>query len=85
MQLPDKVWPKCIQVQGKHNRQGDLFLMEGAEAKEHLGLDKNTPVPMVRALPWKVPWANGPRPKRSACANEVDSYINGKVNENAIT
>src|ERR1700722_10031857 len=46
MQLPDKVWPMCIQVQGKHDRQGDLFMMEGAECKEHRGLDKNSPIPM---------------------------------------
>jgi hypothetical protein len=46
MQLPDKVWPMCVQNQGKSGRQGDLFLMEGAESKEHKGLDKNTPVPM---------------------------------------
>jgi len=46
MQLPDKVWPMCIQNQGKSGRQGDLFLMEGAESKEHKGMDKNTPVPM---------------------------------------
>ncbi len=46
IQPPDKVWPQCVQVQGKHDRQGDLFLMEGAEAKEHKGMDKNTPVPM---------------------------------------
>src|ERR1039457_5128302 len=41
IQPGDKVWPQCIQVQGKHDRQGDLFCMEGAEAKEHKGLDKN--------------------------------------------
>jgi hypothetical protein len=46
MQLPDKVWPMCIQNQGKTRRQGDLFLMMGAEAKEHKGMDANTPVPM---------------------------------------
>jgi hypothetical protein len=46
MQLPDKVWPMCIQNQGKSGRQGDLFVMAGAECKEHRGLDKNTPVPL---------------------------------------
>ncbi len=45
MQLPDQVWPRCIQVQGKHDHLGDLFLMEGAESKEHQGLDKETPIP----------------------------------------
>jgi hypothetical protein len=46
IQLPDKVWPVCIQNQGKSGRQGDLFVMAGAECKEHLALgkDQNTPV-----------------------------------------
>ena len=35
MQLPDKVWPMCVQNQGKSGRQGDLFVMAGAECKEH--------------------------------------------------
>ena len=46
MQLPDKVWPQCVQVQGRHGHQGDLFLMAGAESKEHRGKDANTPLPM---------------------------------------
>jgi hypothetical protein len=48
MQLPDQVWSRCVQVQGKHLRQGDLFLMMGAESKEHKakGLDANTPLPL---------------------------------------
>lgn len=46
IQSPDKVWPQCIQNQGKSGRQGDLFVMAGAECKEHLALgkDANTPV-----------------------------------------
>jgi len=46
IQMPDKVWPACVQVQGKHGRQGDLFLMAGAESREHRGLDANTAMPM---------------------------------------
>jgi Domain of Unknown Function (DUF1080) len=48
IQLPDKVWPTCVQNQGKSGRQGDLFVMAGAECKEHrsLGKDANTPVPL---------------------------------------
>jgi hypothetical protein len=46
MQLPDQVWSECVQVQGKHGHQGDLFLMMGAESKEHRGLDANTPIPL---------------------------------------
>lgn len=46
MQSPDKIWPPCVQNQGKSGRQGDLFVMAGAECKEHLALgkDMNTPV-----------------------------------------
>jgi 3-keto-disaccharide hydrolase len=46
IQPPDKVWPRCIQNQGKSGRQGDLFVMSGVECKEHLALgsDANTPV-----------------------------------------
>jgi len=46
IQFPDKVWPVCIQVQGKHDHIGDLFLMAGAESKQHKGLDANTPLPL---------------------------------------
>jgi hypothetical protein len=46
MQLPDQVWSRCVQVQGKHEHQGDLFLMMGAESKEHRGMDANTPIPL---------------------------------------
>jgi len=44
--VADKVWPQCIQVQGKHDHQGDLILMVGAESKEHRGKDANTPIPI---------------------------------------
>ena len=77
MQLPDKVWPMCIQNQGKSGRQGDLFVMAGAECKEHKGMDANTPVPM-----------HGPSVEKpvgewntnvTVCAgNGVKACINGK-------
>jgi len=46
IQQPDKVWPMCIQVQGRSGHQGDLFLMAGAESKEHQGKDANTALPL---------------------------------------
>ena len=78
MQLPDKVWPKCIQVQGKHDRQGDLFLMAGAESKEHKGMDANTALPLQGAS------ADNPvgewNTANTICSNDVViSYINGKL------
>ena len=77
MQLPDKVWPKCIQVQGKSGRQGDLFLMEGAEAKEHLGMDKNTPVPM-RGNSAENPVGEWNKAETICLRDHVVSFINGR-------
>jgi hypothetical protein len=78
LQQPDQVWPVCVQVQGKHDNQGDLIFMAGAEAKEHRGKDANTPVPK-----------NGPANEKPAgdwntvktvCAGgNVTAYVNGKL------
>ena len=78
MQLPDKVWPPCIQNQGKYNNQGDLIYMAGAESKEHKGMDAKDPVPK-----------NGPSNEKpvgewntilTVCSgNDVKAYVNGKL------
>jgi hypothetical protein len=81
MQLPDKVWPQCVQVQGKHDRQGDLFLMEGAESKEHKGMDKNTPV-AFRGQSRENPVGEWNKAETICIHNKVESFINGYfVNE----
>ncbi len=79
MQLPDKLWPQCVQNQGKSGRQGDLFVMGGAECKEHLALgkDMNTPVAFTEAS------AENPigewNTNVTICAgNNVQAIINGK-------
>jgi hypothetical protein len=77
MQLPDKVWPMCIQNQGKSGRQGDLFLMEGAESKEHKGMDKNTPVPMHDKSNEK-PVGEWDTNVTVCAGNSVKACINGK-------
>ena len=80
MQLPDKVWPMCVQNQGKSGRQGDLFVMAGAECKEHLALgkDANTPVPL-RGVSNENPvgqWDTNV----TVCARNTDTaIINGKL------
>lgn len=78
MQLPDKVWPPCIQCQGKHTDVGDLFLMSGAESKEHRGMDANTP------LPKQGPDAEKPVGEWNTCVlicsgNSVKVYVNGRL------
>ena len=76
MHPPDRVWPRCVQVQGKHDRQGDLFLMEGAEAKEHKGMDKNTPVPF-RGPSREKPVGEWNKAETICLHHEVVSFING--------
>jgi hypothetical protein len=51
MRLPDKVWPMCVQNQGKSGRQGDLFVMAGVECKEHLALSKDANTPVAFTCP----------------------------------
>jgi hypothetical protein len=85
IQSPDKVWPMCVQVQGKHTRQGDLFLMAGAEAKEHKGKDANTPVPFRTELieqPAEKAVGEWNKFETICLHGKVESFINGKfVNE----
>ena len=76
MQLPDKVWPMCVQVQGKHGRQGDLFTMVGAEAKEHKGMDANTPVPM-HGESMENPVGEWNTADTICTHGKVESFING--------
>ncbi len=81
IQPGDKVWPQCVQVQGKHERQGDIFLMEGAEALEHKGKDKNTPVPFRSEL--IAQGSEKPVGEWNKCEvicihGKVETFINGK-------
>jgi hypothetical protein len=80
MQLPDAVWPPCIQNQGKSGRQGDLFVMSGAECKEHLALgkDANTPVPL-RGVSNENPVGEWDTNVTDCVGNDVQAIINGKL------
>jgi hypothetical protein len=85
IQSPDKVWPQCVQVQGKHTRQGDIFLMAGAESKEHKGKDANTPVPFRNELiaqPVEKPVGEWNKFETICLHGKVEAFINGKfINE----
>ena len=83
IQSPDKVWPVCIQNQGKSGRQGDLFVMAGAECKEHRGLNPNSPVAM-RGPPNENPVGDWNTNVTLCAGNGVKAVINGKP-ENEIT
>lgn len=78
MQLPDRVWPMCLQVQGKHDHQGDLFLMVGAESIEHKGKDANTALPLRGESAEKNigEWNSSV----TVCSNDaVRAFINGRL------
>jgi len=48
IQLPDKIWPRCVECQGQYGRQGDLRLQAGVGAKDHPSQEtKGVGVPMV--------------------------------------
>lgn len=78
IQKPDNVWPRCVQVQGKHERQGDLFLMAGAESKEHLGKDGNTPV-SLRGESNEKPVGEWNSCEVLCRGGSVEAYINDKL------
>ena len=81
LQKPDKLWPQCVQVQGKHTRHGDLFLMAGAESKEHKGKDANTPIPL-RGESVEKPVGEWNKAEIICIHNKVEVFINEKfVNE----
>ncbi len=78
MQLPDKVWPMCVQNQGKTRRQGDLFVMAGAECKEHKGMDPNTPVPL-RGESNENPIGQWDTNVTVCAGSDIKAIINGKL------
>lgn len=48
MQLPDKIWPKCIECQGQYKKQGDFWLQSDVTADGHPSTGKkNIHVPMA--------------------------------------
>jgi hypothetical protein len=77
IQPPDKIWPQCIQIQGKHGRQGDLFLMAGAESKEHRGKNADTPIPM-RSASVEHPVGEWNKCEVICLHNKVTVFINGQ-------
>jgi Domain of Unknown Function (DUF1080) len=78
MQLPDKVWPTCVQVQGKHGNQGDLILMAGAESKEHRGMDANIALPK-RGPANEKPVGQWDTVEAVCQGNSVKAFVNGKL------
>ena len=80
MQLPDKLWPVCVQNQGKSGRQGDLFVMAGAECKEHLALGKDQNTPVAFTGPSNENAVGEWNTNVTICAgSDIKAVINGKL------
>jgi Domain of Unknown Function (DUF1080) len=80
IQPPDKVFPRCVQNQGKSGRQGDLILMSGAECKEHLALGKDASTPVaLRGEPNEHPVGEWNTNVTVCAGNHVKAIINGKL------
>ena len=81
IQSPDKIWPQCVQVQGLHGHQGDLFVMGGAECKEHKGKNADTPVPL-QGDSVEAPVGEWNKSETICVSGKVESFMNSKfVNE----
>ena len=78
IQLPDKVWPMCVQNQGKSGRQGDLFVMSGAECREHKGQDANIAVPL-RGEPNEKSIGEWNTNVTVCAGTDIKAIINGKA------
>ena len=81
IQSPDKVWPQSIEVQGKSERQGDLFFIGGADSKEHKGLTANIPLLKRGDLverPVEKPIGEWNKAEVICLHGKVECFINGK-------
>jgi hypothetical protein len=76
VQTPDQLWPQCVKIQGIHDRQGDLFLLEGAESKEHKGLGQSNPV-AFRGPSRENPVGQWNIAEIICIHHEVEAYVNG--------
>jgi hypothetical protein len=79
MQLPDKVWSKCIECQGQNQKQGDYWLHGGAGADGFPGDAKKSVHAPMTAPPNENPIADWDTYEIIARGNAVQSIVNGKV------
>ncbi|MEP6671961.1 MAG: DUF1080 domain-containing protein [Chthoniobacter sp.] len=77
MHEPDKVWPRCFECQGKHDRQGDFWLWGGADCKEPKIPGKNG-IAMVEASNEK-PVGEWNTYEVECWGNSIKIIVNGKL------
>jgi hypothetical protein len=77
MHEPDKVWPRCFECQGMHNKQGDFWLWGGADCKEPKIPNKNG-IAMAEASNEK-PVGEWNTYEVECSGNTIKIIVNGKL------
>ena len=77
MQLPDHVWPRCVECQGMHDHQGDFWLWGGVAGNEPFNLQRNG----IKMLQPSAENAVGEwNTYQTVCrSNSVEIIVNGKA------
>ena len=78
MQLPDKVWPKCIECQGQNQKQGDFWLQSGSSADGYSGDGKKAVHVPMTGPPNENPIGEWDTYEVIAKDNTVEIIVNGK-------
>jgi hypothetical protein len=78
MQLPDKVWPKCIECQGQNQKIGDYWLQSGATAEGYPSDGKKAVHVPMTSPPNEKPIGEWNTYQITASGDTVESIVNGK-------
>ncbi len=76
MQLPDKVWSRCVECQGMHDHQGDFWLWGGVAGNEPANLKQNG-IKMLQPSAEK-PLGEWNTYQTICRSNTVEIIVNGK-------
>lgn len=79
MQLPDAVWPKCVECQGQNQKQGDFWLQGGATAKGFQGDGKKPVHVPMNGEPNEKPIGEWNACQVIASGDTVQYIVNGKA------
>ena len=78
MQLPEKIWPRCIECQGQDQKQGDFWLHRGAAADGHPSDGKKSVNVPMTSPPNEKPVGEWNAYQVTASGDRVEIIVNGK-------
>lgn len=78
IQLPDVVFPECVQCQGLYQHQGDLILEDGANADGYQVGKKTVTLPQI-GPPNENPVGEWSTNEVICMGNNVGLFVNGKA------